>query len=205
MQLGVDRFDTSVGGLGGSPFAAGAAGNLATEELVAVLDDLGVRTGIDVERLLDAAAVAVRAGRTARAEPRRRRSGPGSPPRPEEPDRALVRRLRPLLQPELARRRRHLPDLRPPGGRAPAEPPEKLRRFSDEPAPWHFKVLVGATAVYLGWRALQGIDWVAHHALATWYGRQPNPGPWRSLVSALDWGSRGRRFESPRPDRMWCV
>ena len=44
------------GGLGGSPFAAGAAGNLATEELVAVLDDLGVRTGIDVDRLVEAAA-----------------------------------------------------------------------------------------------------------------------------------------------------
>jgi hydroxymethylglutaryl-CoA lyase len=58
MQLGVDRFDTSVGGLGGSPFAAGAAGNLATEELVAMLDDLNVRTGIDVDRLIDAAALA---------------------------------------------------------------------------------------------------------------------------------------------------
>ena len=57
MQLGVSRFDTSVGGLGGSPFAAGATGNLATEELVAVLDDLGVRTGIDVERLVDAAGL----------------------------------------------------------------------------------------------------------------------------------------------------
>ena len=57
MQLGVDRFDTSVGGLGGSPFAAGAAGNLATEELVAMLDDLGVHTGIDVDRLVEAAAV----------------------------------------------------------------------------------------------------------------------------------------------------
>jgi hydroxymethylglutaryl-CoA lyase len=58
MALGVTRFDTSVGGLGGSPFAHGAAGNLATEELVAVLDDLGVRTGIDVEALLEAAALA---------------------------------------------------------------------------------------------------------------------------------------------------
>ena len=58
MQLGVDRFDTSVGGLGGSPFAAGAAGNLATEELVALLDDVGVRTGIDMDLLLDAAAIA---------------------------------------------------------------------------------------------------------------------------------------------------
>ncbi len=58
MQLGVDRFDTSVGGLGGSPFAAGAAGNLATEELVAVLDDLKVHTGIDVDLVIEAAAIA---------------------------------------------------------------------------------------------------------------------------------------------------
>jgi hydroxymethylglutaryl-CoA lyase len=58
LQLGVARFDTSVGGLGGSPFAAGAAGNLATEELVALLDDLNVSTGIDVEALIDAAGVA---------------------------------------------------------------------------------------------------------------------------------------------------
>jgi hydroxymethylglutaryl-CoA lyase len=58
MALGVTRFDTAVGGLGGSPFAAGATGNLATEELVAMLDDLGVSTGIDVEALVEAAAVA---------------------------------------------------------------------------------------------------------------------------------------------------
>ena len=58
LQLGVTRFDTSVGGLGGSPFAAGAAGNLATEELVAVLDDLEVATGIDVESLVVAAKMA---------------------------------------------------------------------------------------------------------------------------------------------------
>ena len=52
LQRDVRRFDTSIGGLGGSPFAAGAAGNLATEELVAVLDDLGVDTGVDVEALV---------------------------------------------------------------------------------------------------------------------------------------------------------
>ena len=52
LQLGVADFDTSVGGLGGSPFAAGAGGNLATEGLVAMLDDLEVPTGIDLERLL---------------------------------------------------------------------------------------------------------------------------------------------------------
>lgn len=52
-EAGVRRFDTSVGGLGGSPFAAGAAGNLATEDLVHLFDDLGVETGIDVERLIE--------------------------------------------------------------------------------------------------------------------------------------------------------
>lgn len=75
---GVARFDTSVGGLGGSPFAVGAAGNLATEGLVAMLDDLGVHTGIDVEGLIAAAAVAAElVGRpvpspVARAGPRTR-------------------------------------------------------------------------------------------------------------------------------------
>ncbi len=58
MERGVSRFDTSVGGLGGSPFAEGAAGNVSTEDLVALLDDLGVRSGIDIARLLEASAVA---------------------------------------------------------------------------------------------------------------------------------------------------
>lgn len=57
LGLGVVRFDTSVGGLGGSPFASGAAGNLATEDLVHLLDDLGVVTGIDLERVLEASAL----------------------------------------------------------------------------------------------------------------------------------------------------
>lgn len=57
MQLGVRRFDTSVGGLGGSPFADGAAGNLATEDLVLLCDDLGVTTGVDLDRLLEASAL----------------------------------------------------------------------------------------------------------------------------------------------------
>lgn len=55
LQLGVTRFDTSVGGLGGSPFAAGAAGNLATEALVHLCDDLAVETGIDLGRLIEVA------------------------------------------------------------------------------------------------------------------------------------------------------
>jgi hydroxymethylglutaryl-CoA lyase len=56
MEMGVRRFDTAVGGLGGSPFAAGAGGNLATEDLVHLCDDLGVATGIDLDRLLAVSA-----------------------------------------------------------------------------------------------------------------------------------------------------
>ena len=58
LLAGVARFDTAVGGLGGSPFADGAAGNLATEDLVHLLDDLGVATGISLDRLLEASEVA---------------------------------------------------------------------------------------------------------------------------------------------------
>jgi hydroxymethylglutaryl-CoA lyase len=59
-ERGVARFDTSIGGLGGSPFAAGSTGNLATEDLVHLLDDLGVTTGLDLGRLLEASALAAR-------------------------------------------------------------------------------------------------------------------------------------------------
>jgi hydroxymethylglutaryl-CoA lyase len=57
LQHGIARFDTSVGGLGGSPFAHGAGGNLATESLVALLDDVGISTGVDIEALIVAAAL----------------------------------------------------------------------------------------------------------------------------------------------------
>jgi hydroxymethylglutaryl-CoA lyase len=52
LQAGIVRFDTSIGGLGGSPFAEGAGGNVATEDAVCLLDDLGVTTGIDLFKLL---------------------------------------------------------------------------------------------------------------------------------------------------------
>jgi hydroxymethylglutaryl-CoA lyase len=52
IDLGVTRFDTSTGGLGGSPFAPGAGGNLATEDLVLMLHDLGFDTGIDLDAVL---------------------------------------------------------------------------------------------------------------------------------------------------------
>jgi hydroxymethylglutaryl-CoA lyase len=58
LELGITEFDASVGGLGGSPFAPGAAGNVATEDLVHMLIDMGIETGIDLDRLLDAAHLA---------------------------------------------------------------------------------------------------------------------------------------------------
>lgn len=54
LDLGVRRFDTALGGLGGSPFAPTAGGNLATEDLVLLLDDTGYETGVDLGSLLDA-------------------------------------------------------------------------------------------------------------------------------------------------------
>ncbi len=53
MGRGATRFDTAVGGIGGAPTAPGAAGNLGTEDLVHVLDDAGVATGIDLHALID--------------------------------------------------------------------------------------------------------------------------------------------------------
>jgi hydroxymethylglutaryl-CoA lyase len=60
LELGVRDFDASVGGLGGCPYAPGAAGNLATEDLVYMLDGMGIRTGIDLGRLIEAGRVAER-------------------------------------------------------------------------------------------------------------------------------------------------
>ncbi|MGV0715538.1 hydroxymethylglutaryl-CoA lyase [Mycolicibacterium sp. XJ662] len=58
MQLGVTMIDSSVGGLGGCPFAPGASGNVATEELVYLATDMGIDTGIDVESAINAAYLA---------------------------------------------------------------------------------------------------------------------------------------------------
>jgi hydroxymethylglutaryl-CoA lyase len=65
LELGVEDYDASVGGLGGCPYAPGATGNVATEELVHMVEDMGVDTGIDLEAMIDAAATAERiVGRT---------------------------------------------------------------------------------------------------------------------------------------------
>lgn len=58
LDCGIRDFDASVGGLGGCPYAPGAAGNLATEDLVFTLHGMGVGTGIDLERLWEAGKVA---------------------------------------------------------------------------------------------------------------------------------------------------
>jgi hydroxymethylglutaryl-CoA lyase len=60
LQLGVRDFDASVGGLGGCPYAPGATGNIATEELVHMVEDMGISTGIDLSAMIDAAATAER-------------------------------------------------------------------------------------------------------------------------------------------------
>jgi hydroxymethylglutaryl-CoA lyase len=78
LDLGVTEFDASVGGLGGCPYAPGASGNVATEEVVHMLEDMGLHTGIDLDRLIAAAELAERiVGRTLpsgvlRAGPRNR-------------------------------------------------------------------------------------------------------------------------------------
>ncbi len=53
MQLGMTAFDSSVSGLGGCPYAKGAAGNVATEDLVYMLEGMGINTGINLDELID--------------------------------------------------------------------------------------------------------------------------------------------------------
>jgi hydroxymethylglutaryl-CoA lyase len=58
LELGIRDFDASVAGIGGCPYAPGAAGNLATEDLVYLLHGLGVKTGVDLDKLIEAGRVA---------------------------------------------------------------------------------------------------------------------------------------------------
>lgn len=58
LDLGVTEFDASVGGIGGCPYAPGASGNIATEELVHMLEDMGIGTGIDLDALIEVAELA---------------------------------------------------------------------------------------------------------------------------------------------------
>jgi hydroxymethylglutaryl-CoA lyase len=54
MQCGITVIDSSVAGLGGCPYAKGATGNVATEDVVYMLDGMGIETGIDMDKLLEA-------------------------------------------------------------------------------------------------------------------------------------------------------
>jgi isopropylmalate/homocitrate/citramalate synthase len=60
LRMGVRQFDSTVGGLGGCPFAGqkGAAGNICTEELVLLCEEMGIRTGIDLDRLIEVGRLA---------------------------------------------------------------------------------------------------------------------------------------------------
>jgi hydroxymethylglutaryl-CoA lyase len=60
LEVGAARVDGAVGGLGGCPFAPGASGNLALEDLAYALEAMGIATGLDLDRLIDAARLACR-------------------------------------------------------------------------------------------------------------------------------------------------
>lgn len=58
LEMGIRAFDTAIAGMGGCPYAPGASGNLATEDLVYMLQNLGVKTGVDLAKLMEAGQVA---------------------------------------------------------------------------------------------------------------------------------------------------
>ena len=58
LEAGIRKFDASVGGLGGCPFAPGASGNVATEDVAMMLEQMGYETGIDLAKLMQAAELA---------------------------------------------------------------------------------------------------------------------------------------------------
>jgi hydroxymethylglutaryl-CoA lyase len=81
LELGIRDFDASVAGLGGCPYAPGAAGNLATEDLVYMLHGMGIQTGVDLDLLIEAGRIAEEVvgrklpGKVHQAGPRIRRAG----------------------------------------------------------------------------------------------------------------------------------
>jgi isopropylmalate/homocitrate/citramalate synthase len=57
LEMGITTFDSSAGGLGGCPYAPGASGNMATEDLIYLLDGMNIETGVDLKRLVEASAI----------------------------------------------------------------------------------------------------------------------------------------------------
>lgn len=84
LQLGVTRYESAIGGLGGCPFAPGATGNIATEDLVYLLGEMGIETGISLPGLIEANRLVTRLvghplpAQVPRAGPRLALSDPGS-------------------------------------------------------------------------------------------------------------------------------
>jgi hydroxymethylglutaryl-CoA lyase len=58
LEMGITTFDTALGGLGGCPFAPGASGNVATEDVVNMLEGMGVKTGVSLDKLIDCSRLA---------------------------------------------------------------------------------------------------------------------------------------------------
>ena len=52
MEAGIDKFDSCIGGLGGCPFAPNSSGNLATEDLIGMLEMMNINTGVNLDKLL---------------------------------------------------------------------------------------------------------------------------------------------------------
>lgn len=61
LEEGITTFDASLGGLGGCPYAPGASGNLVTEDLVLMLNSMGLKTGIDLDKLLEVRKILIEA------------------------------------------------------------------------------------------------------------------------------------------------
>ena len=74
LQMGVATYDCSVAGLGGCPYAKGATGNVASEDVLYLLDGLGIETGVDMRKLRVRRRVHFRVSRPAAGVPRRARA-----------------------------------------------------------------------------------------------------------------------------------
>ena len=140
VEMGITTVDAALGGLGGCPYAPGASGNVATEDVVYMLEGMGVRTGVDLDRLVDCSRLAsslvghempskyYRAAMGARAALGSRRTGRGAD--------------------ERRRRRQHGP------GRAGGVRPAFLTLYRPEAANALSRALVGRPAGRAGrtWR-----------------------------------------------------
>ena len=132
LEAGVDSFESSFGELGGCPVPAGATGNIATEDLVSMLHEMGIETGIDLPALLACARARRRSPRAARSAATR--SSPGRSTGAAAEAGAIARRPRPGARRRLRRplpaRARSLARVRPrstPARRPPSRASARAR------------------------------------------------------------------------------